>query len=555
MPIIRESLMRAGVGRTGTYICIESLIRQLEVEKQVNIRGFLEHIRQQRMKLVQTEQQYAFIHDALREYLLCPEHEISTMSFPAYVQCLRLPDAAGICTDHLPRVYEFTEARKPVNVVKNRLQRRLLPTDSRRVVLPSEGGVEGANYINASVVQGYHRLQEFIITQHPIPGTTEADFWRMVWDKNSPLVVVLSSEQADLFPDFWPIEAHDPREIGWLRVGFCNSEEVSEGLTRYEFLLSSSREDYALTCQLWRLHAWPTTVTEEACSDFLRLQSILVSNRTAAANGSTIIVDDYGGNRAGIFVAVNFLINQLTLSGYIDVYYVVKMLHLQRTGIFESPADLDFIYSVMEQFLLDMQQQDDSSSFLGNETNSSPGYANLSLFNGKLLSSVAYNSKPPSANGDAIPLKSPLPLTATSMEAEDVLDAVEKTGRREVHAEEMKSALELHSLTSNTNVGDVSISPSLIGVLTSVKRNLNNGFVVKEMVLPPPLPPPPNQSPPPWPPRDNLEVEVGKGEVSEGEDPTPTTSLVVEAGSNLNLNDVDIINGVNVEDAELAMTV
>lgn len=46
----------------------------------------------------------------------------------------------------------------------------------------------------------------------------------------------------------------------------------------------------------------------------------------------------YGGNRAGIFVAVNFLINQLTLSGYIDVYYVVKMLHLQRTGIFESPV-------------------------------------------------------------------------------------------------------------------------------------------------------------------------------------------------------------------------
>ena len=96
-----------------------------------------------------------------------------------------------------------------MNIAKNRLSRRFLPTDSRRVVLPSEGGTEGASYINASVVQGYHRLQEFIVTQHPIPGTTEADFWRMVWDKNSPMVVVLSSEDKELFPDFWPSEARD----------------------------------------------------------------------------------------------------------------------------------------------------------------------------------------------------------------------------------------------------------------------------------------------------------------------------------------------------------
>lgn len=92
-----------------------------------------------------------------------------------------------------------------------------------------------------------------------------------------------------------------PLEIGWLRVGFCNSKEMScgnssggggGGLTRYEFLLSSSREDYALTCHLWRLHSWPATVTDEACNDFLKLQSFLVSNQAATANGSTIVVDE-----------------------------------------------------------------------------------------------------------------------------------------------------------------------------------------------------------------------------------------------------------------------
>lgn len=42
------------------------------------------------------------------------------------------------------------------------------------------------------VVQGYKKSAEFIVTQHPTEDTME-DFWRMVWDKNSPVIVVLSS--------------------------------------------------------------------------------------------------------------------------------------------------------------------------------------------------------------------------------------------------------------------------------------------------------------------------------------------------------------------------
>ena len=114
-------------------------------------------------------------------------------------------------------------------------------------------------------------------------------------------VVVLTSdadeaeeaEKKHRFPDFWPTKPNEPMEIGWLRVGFCNSKEMGDGgLTRYEFLLSSSREDYALTCHLWRLHTWPRSPTDEASADFLKLQSILVSNHAATANGSTIVVDE-----------------------------------------------------------------------------------------------------------------------------------------------------------------------------------------------------------------------------------------------------------------------
>ena len=84
----------------------------------------------------------------------------------------------------------FISANLPVNQRKNRLV-NILPFEVTRVCLQPIRGVDGSDYINASFVDGYKDRSTYIATQGPLPETVE-DFWRMLWEHNSTIVVMLT---------------------------------------------------------------------------------------------------------------------------------------------------------------------------------------------------------------------------------------------------------------------------------------------------------------------------------------------------------------------------
>ena len=190
----------AGVGRTGCFIVIDSMLERMRHEKTVDIYGHVTCLRAQRNYMVQTEDQYIFIHDALLEAVICGQTEVPARNLQSHIQKLmqlepgenvtgmehEFKKLGNIKTDSS----RFVTANLPCNKHKNRLV-HILPYESTRVCLTPMRGIEGSDYINASFIDGYRYRKAYIATQGPLVDTTD-DLWRMLWEHNSTIIVMLT---------------------------------------------------------------------------------------------------------------------------------------------------------------------------------------------------------------------------------------------------------------------------------------------------------------------------------------------------------------------------
>ena len=91
-------------------------------------------------------------------------------------------------TPHLD-MEECSVSLLPRNREKNRSMDVLPPDRSLAFLLCPEG--QQNDYINAALADSFHRAAAFVVTPHPLPGTT-TDFWRLVFDYGCTSVVMLN---------------------------------------------------------------------------------------------------------------------------------------------------------------------------------------------------------------------------------------------------------------------------------------------------------------------------------------------------------------------------
>ncbi|XP_043371461.1 receptor-type tyrosine-protein phosphatase delta isoform X32 [Dermochelys coriacea] len=350
----------AGVGRTGCFIVIDAMLERIKHEKTVDIYGHVTLMRAQRNYMVQTEDQYIFIHDALLEAVTCGNTEVPARNLYAYIQKLTQIEAGENVTgmelefkrlaSSKAHTSRFISANLPCNKFKNRLV-NIMPYESTRVCLQPIRGVEGSDYINASFIDGYRQQKAYIATQGPLAETTE-DFWRMLWEHNSTIVVMLTKLREmgrEKCHQYWPAERS--ARYQYFVVDPMAEYNMPQYILR-EFKVTDARDGQSRTVRQFQFTDWPEQGVPKSGEGFIDfIGQVHKTKEQFGQDGPISVHCSAGVGRTGVFITLSIVLERMRYEGVVDIFQTVKMLRTQRPAMVQTEDQYQFGYRAALEYL------------------------------------------------------------------------------------------------------------------------------------------------------------------------------------------------------------
>ncbi|XP_077465095.1 tyrosine-protein phosphatase non-receptor type 11b isoform X2 [Stigmatopora argus] len=260
-------------------------------------------------------------------------------------------------------LYPRKEGMKPENKSKNRYK-NILPFDTTRVeIRDTDPDVLGSDYINANYIRGSQeegrQLEDdkfFIATQGCLQNTV-SDFWKMVHQENTHVIVMTTKEMErgrNKCVCYWP-NLHTSVEFGRVLVRNVDERPAQDYILRKLELTRLDRREPLRYIWHYQYLSWPDHgVPNEPGGVLWFLEEINRTQRNIPESGPIVVHCSAGIGRTGTIIVIDILIDIINRQGLdcdIDIPKTIQRVRQQRSGMVQTEAQYKFIYMAVQQYI------------------------------------------------------------------------------------------------------------------------------------------------------------------------------------------------------------
>ena len=343
----------AGVGRSGTFIGLDFLMDQADSEGRVNIYKCVDNMRIARVNMVQTPDQYVFLHQALSEALQTSESPVDEDEFENYYNQMLIKDPrSGL--SKLQHEFSQLKAQKVNNVFeaatmeenvhRNRRQ-DILASDECRVFLWSK--IKGCtDYINAIYLPSFRNKYCFIATEMP-QCSTIVDFCRMIFQEEVRTIVMLDNESSGINVNehYWP-NPKQTMECGPFSIKLTEEEEHEDYMVRsmnFKFAVDDQNGTYKVN--QFHYKCWSEgKVTPSSVDSFLNFVRAVTAWQSDSVKHPIIVHCLDGATKLGLFCLVRACLDRLEADGDVSVVHTLHHIRARRHQIVPNYEQYKFCH-------------------------------------------------------------------------------------------------------------------------------------------------------------------------------------------------------------------
>ncbi|UJR34076.1 hypothetical protein I4U23_021486 [Adineta vaga] len=354
----------AGVGRSGTFIALDALLEQAEHQDTLDILEFTHRMRQNRVYMIQTVEQYVFLYRTIIEGIVTMDTNVSLSEY-TMTKKLRMDtkNQYKLLEQLQSNIeYSYRGALEPANINKNRNETILAPDHNRPYLMTQVD--KTTDYINAIFVNSYRQIPSYIITQFPLPHTC-IDFWRLVYDHNVSIVMLLESISRDSKTVYyWPTNVGQAILFGPFEI-VLTSQKEDEQLIERVFELKCVNKNLFTNDRIRNIRQFQV----KDHSYLLIIAKRFLKEMRTYTEQNVILQCLNGTTWSGYFAALCNSIDKMQTEQLIDPFKVVRLLRSIRPQFIDQDQYENLLLSMrdyIQQYLGPTTRTTDNNSFYTN---------------------------------------------------------------------------------------------------------------------------------------------------------------------------------------------